>query len=971
MRSLCALLLALVCLPAFAAGDCATIESLNAADVQTGQVVVIEWTYSGGVPQSQILTGHDFPEPIVIPPGQTYYTYLAKKPGEKHAQLSAITECGTATRTLKYHVKKCNLVMPELTTSASTIEPGQTFTASVALAPGHTATWEVTGGTVSSTTGASIQITAGDTEYVAVNVMVTRGKCSEWNGTIVPIVGRCAIGEPQIFAPDFAPAGGYFSVYVPERAGETTTLVPHGAAQVYYNDGIFLDMVAPATGSFSVDVVVSNGTCERTFTRTWTVGACNPTATVTAGEQSGSCGANVAVVEFTGTAPWQGYWNDNEYFFTYEPRIERALTTPGTYSVTAVWDQYCQGTTSGSVTAGASFPQPAFTIDPIVNGYWYDTATCPGMERVARLDVAIPAGAQVEWTVENATILSGQGTSELHFAATAVGPVPVTAVFRDAQGCSQSYTFEYMLAYGTPQFEVTVEPSTIPLGGTAIITVRQLVPFTGGTNVTSSLGDTIVPRGGTGDTATWEYRSTRGSGTATITVTETNTCLVVTTGEVSLTIDAGDPIPAGATVRASGTDCDTYMVVADFTGVSPFRGTVLRDGEFYTSFYTDFPSMSLRPAQSGTYTVVDFFDGTNAPGAPVTGSATFDFTPMPTPAFSFDTPAICLNGTATATLDTPIPDGGSVTWTAYGATIVSGQGTASVVIRADNPYVSLSATFSGPNACDSTGWSSIAPGAEPMAPWFDVYGTYAGEWTQFLVTLDNATETWGFENSLGDPMEIISEPWPDTYILGYTSTHGPGSSDIRIYSTNICGVTTETTRTMQIQPARATATLTSTPDPVCGAILTVTFTGVAPFTGTWSDTGETFTTNESTYTRHVATSGDFGVGVWSVSDANGPGFGSEWVWVQGTYAPYVYPTGTSQMCAGTTATATATVLDGFEVIWTIEGTNGHIVSGQGTGEVVVAADAPGQFLLMARYRTPAGCEGSGSGYTVTVPETCP
>lgn len=963
MRSMCALLLAFVCLPAIAA-NCPTLDYFAAYErVQTGEMVGLDWSYTGGTPLSQTLTGSDFREPVVIPAGQNFHVYRAMKPGEKHAQLTVVTECGTMTRNVRYFVQQCQIgPAPEVVTSVSEIRPGETFTASVDLPPGHTATWEIYGGTPSATTGSSIQITAGDGEYVAVNVWMMRGKCGSGNGTIVRVIGNCTITEPPMSAPDFVPAGGYFGLYVPPRAGETTTLVPHGAAEVYYNDGVFLDLRAPDSGSFSVDVVVSNGTCTRTFTRTWTVGPCNPTATVTAGAGSGSCGASSAVATFTGTPPFQGWWSDNQYFFTYDNRLERPLTTPGTYTVSSFWDNYCQGTVSGSVTSGASFPQPHFTIDPIVNGWYYSTATCAGLERVARLSVPIPAGAQVEWSVGNGTIVNGQGTSELHFASASEGSVPVTATFRDAQGCSQSYSDPYTYSYGTPRVEMTVEPSTITGGETARITVRHLNPFTGGSNITSSLGDPIAFISGDNGTIVYEYRSGYTGGTATITYTANTPCGDVTTVEGTLTIQPGTPPAATATVRATGTSCDTYMVEAAFTGGPPFRGTVLRDGEFYTSFYTDFPSLSFKPQQAGTYTISEFFDSVGA--GTITGSAAFAFDAMPYPEFTFDRAAVCLNGTAVATLTNALPEGASVTWNVYGGSIVSGQGTPSVTFRADNEYVTLSATTSSPNTCSATGWGSIASGSNPMAPMFDLYGVYAGESTSFLVMLDPATETWGFENSMGDPMEILGSPWTNYYVVSYRSTHGAGTSDVRVWSTNSCGITRETTRAMQILPQRATATLTSTPDPVCGAILTVTFTGTPPFTGTWSDTGETFTTYDYTYTRNVGTTSMY-LNV-SVSDANGPGIGSAWVLVQPTYAPYVNPSGNTSICVGGTGNFTADVPEGWQVIWTIEGSNATIVSGQGTGNLVVQGVTEGQFIINARYRTPGGCEGAGSGFTVNV-----
>jgi hypothetical protein len=70
MRYLCALLLTVICLPVLAAGDCPAIQSLTASDVQTGQPVTIAWSYTGGVPETQTLTGHDFAEGVIIPAGK-------------------------------------------------------------------------------------------------------------------------------------------------------------------------------------------------------------------------------------------------------------------------------------------------------------------------------------------------------------------------------------------------------------------------------------------------------------------------------------------------------------------------------------------------------------------------------------------------------------------------------------------------------------------------------------------------------------------------------------------------------------------------------------------------------------------------------------------------------------------------------------------------------------------------------------
>ena len=94
-------------------------------------------------------------------------------------------------------------------------------------------------------------------------------------------------------------------------------------------------------------------------------------------------------------------------------------------------------------------------------------------------------------------------------------------------------------------------------------------------------------------------------------------------------------------------------------------------------------------------------------------------------------------------------------------------------------------------------------------------------------------------------MEVIDNPRPNVYTIRYTSTHGFGDSSIRIFGTTGCGLSFESTRVMSVLPPAPTVTLTSTPGETCGAILTATFTGTPPFSGTWWD-GQTFTTDEYT-----------------------------------------------------------------------------------------------------------------------------
>jgi hypothetical protein len=420
------------------------------------------------------------------------------------------------------------------------------------------------------------------------------------------------------------------------------------------------------------------------------------------------------------------------------------------------------------------------------------------------------------------------------------------------------------------------------------------------------------------------------------------------------------PPPTVTLTSTPNADCGA-TVTATFTGTAPFTATWSDTGE---TFVSDYPGAFLTPLTGGTYTLIEFSDA-NGPGT-VTGSATFDFVGLPLPELAFDTASACPGGIVTATLTTPLPEGATATWMVDGGTIVSGQGTGSVQIEAGDSYLYASVQLTAPGACSGQAEWKYLPVSSPATvqqPTFDLYGVYAGGSTQFTVYLDPTTETWAFENDLGDPMELVGSPYANVYEVRYTSTHGAGSSTIRVYGTTACGVSFEKTNVMQILPPQVTATLTSTPNADCGATVTATFTGTAPFSATWSDTGETFTTSETTFTRTVNHSTY--LYLYNVSDANGIGGGGS-VMVEATLPPYVSFNAEAPH-VGQTVTATAfDVPAGWQVIWHIEGDAARIVSGQGTANVSYEGVIPGSFLLGAKFATPSGCEGAGSGYFMEV-----
>lgn len=949
-----------VCLPALAAGNaCLAIRTLAVPDVQTGESVTISWSYDGGLPQSQTLSGHDFAEAIPLPPGQTSYTYLPTQPGEKHVQLTAVSSCGTVTRTAKYQVKRCSVAEPTLTVDRTAVLAGETIHASVDLPPGHTARWEVRNGTASSAGGSAISIVAGATGPVEIDVFVSRGNsCTVKVSASVAVESPCAITAPVMSHPDHATPNNYFFLYTPLAAGQTATFVPHGA-EVISIEPQLIAVTAPATGSFSIDVTIDNGSCSRTFTKTFQVLPCNPTATISAGTST-ACGTTL-VAEFTGDGPFQGEWSDNEYFFTFDNRIERSVTTSGNYTLLWFADRYCDGAISGSVAVqGGALPQPVFTVDEMANGGWYGNATCPGLARIARVNVPIPAGAAVTWTVENGAILSGQGTPVLEFAGTTPGPITISAVVTKDACTSAAYSYPYVETQGDPYGTISIEPSTIPAGGTAVVTVttnRSVVGF----GVESSNGDQLVWLGQSGErTFQYEYRSSQGAGQSTVTFSMSNACGASYSTSANLTIEAGEPVGATATVRALGSGCDSFVFV-EFTGTAPFTGTWSNGDPFNVSE----PYAYLFPASGGTYTITAFHDANGA--GTVTGSATLTYSELPTPQFTFSPAASCPGEIVTATLTTPLPEGGSANWMVSIGEIVAGQGTASVQIRSSYSF-HLSVDVAAPNACSpQSPWvQHEVTSAQPQAPLFDVYqGVYAGGSMQFDVHLDTNIVAWGYDNSFGDTMEVIANPQPNVYTIRYTSTHGAGTTTVRVWSTNSCGVTLETTRTMNVVGPPPTATMTSVPGPTCGATITVTFSGTAPFTGMWEN-GETFSTSDASITRFVPASGNYAIYDFRDAVAAGDSVGA---WVETTpFYQYVNASFPYDSCGAPVTVEASDVPAGFQVLWSIDpldnSAGAQIVSGQGTPQVVIETATGGDYAVSVRYRTPEGCDGPSWGTRV-------
>jgi hypothetical protein len=242
-------------------------------------------------------------------------------------------------------------------------------------------------------------------------------------------------------------------------------------------------------------------------------------------------------VHFTGayTTPVSATWTDGVTISSNGTPVWRGLpapTTTTTYTVADAHDAYCSAVFAvpPAITVYAS-PVPDFSLG-IGN-------ICSGATASASLATPPPAGAQVQWFADGATIVSGQGTSSIQYKAGAVGVMILgcTFTFPDPARCPTSHR-QAVAVNGAPDATMSVSPGQIHAGETAIIT------FTMNSNVwtwnfENSLGDSItqVSTCGANNTPCHAlYTSSHGTGVSKITLHATGFCPQTKDVSVDLTV---------------------------------------------------------------------------------------------------------------------------------------------------------------------------------------------------------------------------------------------------------------------------------------------------------------------------------------------------------------------------------------------------------------------------------------------------
>lgn len=192
----------------------------------------------------------------------------------------------------------------------------------------------------------------------------------------------------------------------------------------------------PTVSSLTATSVVSG----QTATISWTVSNDALTGTLTGSDFPGT-GTSVTLA--TGS-----------YSYT--------TTVAGAKSVTLTVGNGCgSGSLSQSYTVSPACTAPSATI----------TSSSTALAGSAKTATAPSGAASYVWSIDNGTVLSGQGTRSISFRVGASGTTKLTLTVSNGTGCSASDTHSVTVTQPTPSASVSVSPSTINGGNTATVTI--------------------------------------------------------------------------------------------------------------------------------------------------------------------------------------------------------------------------------------------------------------------------------------------------------------------------------------------------------------------------------------------------------------------------------------------------------------------------------------------------------------------
>jgi len=360
------------------------------------------------------------------------------------------------------------------------------------------------------------------------------------------------------------------------------------------------------------------------------------------------------------------------------------------------------------------------------------------------------------WTVTGGTITAG-GTSTSNTVTitwTTVGAQTVCVNYTNASGCT---------ALAPVCKTVTVSAIPVPtIAGRSAICKGSSANYTtqaGGSGyqwqVTGGVINTPIPWGNVIN-VTW---NTVGPQTISVVYTNASGCAAVAPGSLTVTVN---PIPA-PTIGSTNIPCvGSTAVYYTELGMTGYTWSVSSGGQILSGQGTATVTVqwNVAGAQSVTVTYSNAF----------TCSGTFVYNlfvgSAPTATGTISGPAsVCLGTNGVVYITTPITGAVSYIWTVpAGATIMSGQGTATITVDFGTSALSGNITVAGSNECGTGPVSTyaITLNTVPTAPVAHVVGNVVNA----TPVIAGAVYTWYYEGNPTTPV-FVGNPFTVTNNTGY------------------------------------------------------------------------------------------------------------------------------------------------------------------------------------------------------------
>ncbi len=654
----------------------------------------------------------------------------------------------------------------------------------------------------------------------------------------------------------------------------------------------YVRIVNPATTTvYTIEEVTDNNGCSNVGTGTATI-TVNPLPTATISGTTSICSGEYAQlnVALTGMAPFLISFSDGSFAYvsgyTYKKTVKP--TNPVTnYSVTSVVDAYgCTNTGTGTAT---------ITINPLptalITG---DAEICLGNST----DIAVSLTGQSPWTIvfsDRASVTTSDNPYIRTVSPSKSCAYGVTSVI-DGNGCENTGTGLAIIIVNPKPTATIYGTTAICDGGSAILTVELTgeAPW----SLTFSDDPSNPITGILSSPYQREVSPAASTNYTLLNVTDGNGCSNYGLGIAQIIVR---PLPTAA-ISGDATICngESTDLTVTMTGIAPF-GLTFSDGYQVVSYLTTY-IREVSPNQTTNYTITEVTDGYFCSSVG-TGSALVTVYPQPTAVIS-GTTEICYGADADLTVNLI----GKAPWSVTFSDDVTIDNIQTTPYTRTIENITENITYTITDVTDACGLSAIGTGTAEITvgdlPTAEITGTTAicnGESTDLTVVMTGPSP-WSLTFSDGFIIDnLTTSPYERSVSPTETTIYTVSITD---NCANTVSGTGEAEITVHLLP---TASISGTTE-ICSAEtadLTVTLTGEAPWSVTFSDN---FTENNilnSPYIREVSPNTTFDYTILNVTDGNGcenVGTGNAEITVNPL--PTAAISGDATICNGTSADLT-------------------------------------------------------------------